>query len=46
MFYYYKRDGATVLVICSPPFYPEWKVKRTNKEIEGVKIIRGKVSEK
>lgn len=30
-----------VTVICSEPFYPSWKSKKTNREIEGIKTIRG-----
>jgi len=30
-----------VTVICSQPFYPTWKSKKTNRELEGIKIIRG-----
>lgn len=36
------RDlGNSVTVVCSHPFYPKWKVEKSNKQIDGIKIIRG-----
>ncbi len=36
------RDkGNIVTVLCSHPFYPNWKPKKSNIQIEGVTIIRG-----
>ena len=36
-----KDKVQSITVICSHPFYPEWKVKYSNKQLEGVHIIRG-----
>lgn len=36
------RDkGMEVTVICSHPLYPSWSAKKTERGIEGIKIIRG-----
>ena len=36
------RDkGNIVTVLCSHPFYPSWKPKKSNIQIEGITIIRG-----
>lgn len=36
------RDlGHELTVLCSHPFYPEWKVNNTEERLEGVRIIRG-----
>jgi len=36
------RDkGNIITVICSHPFYPNWKPKRSNIQIDGIDIIRG-----
>ena len=36
-----KENGHNVKVLCFHPFYPNWKIKITKDQIEGVKIIRG-----
>jgi len=36
-----KDLGHNITVLCSHPFYPDWKVKKSNEPIDGVKIIRG-----
>ena len=36
------RDkGNIITVLCSHPFYPNWKPKRSNIQIDGIDIIRG-----
>ena len=36
------RDkGHTVKVLCFHPFYPNWKVSKSNKNLQGITIIRG-----
>ena len=36
------RDkGNTVTVLCSHPFYPSWKPRKSTAQIEGITIIRG-----
>jgi glycosyltransferase involved in cell wall biosynthesis len=35
------KYGSTVEVIAFHPLYPDWKIKKTNKVIDGVKIFRG-----
>ena len=36
------RDkGNTVTVLCSHPFYPDWKPIKSTTQIEGITIIRG-----
>ncbi len=36
------RDkGNEVIVLCSHPFYPDWKPKKSTAQIEGIHIIRG-----
>lgn len=36
-----RDQGMEVTVICSHPLYPSWSSKKTEREIEGIKIIRG-----
>jgi colanic acid biosynthesis glycosyl transferase WcaI len=36
-----KNKGHKVTVLCYHPFYPEWKIKRSQKQLKGIKIIRG-----
>lgn len=36
-----KDKGHKVTVLCFHPFYPEWKTKESNEDIDGVEIIRG-----
>jgi colanic acid biosynthesis glycosyl transferase WcaI len=35
------EKGHEVTVLCFHPFYPSWKSKKSNEQIEGVTIIRG-----
>lgn len=35
------NKGHEVTVLCFHPFYPEWKVKKSEAKLKGVKIIRG-----
>lgn len=36
------RDkGNAITVLCSHPFYPDWKPKKSTVQIEGIHIIRG-----
>ncbi|AQS94212.1 hypothetical protein BXQ17_09120 [Polaribacter sp. BM10] len=35
------RKGHEVTVLCFHPFYPDWKTKKSNEQLKGVKIIRG-----
>jgi colanic acid biosynthesis glycosyl transferase WcaI len=36
-----KNDGHNVTVLCYHPFYPDWKIKKSQDELNGIKIIRG-----
>jgi len=36
-----KDVGHNVTVLCYHPFYPEWKIKDSQEELSGIKIIRG-----
>jgi glycosyltransferase involved in cell wall biosynthesis len=36
-----KNDGHAVTILCYHPFYPDWKIKKSQEEIAGIKIIRG-----
>jgi colanic acid biosynthesis glycosyl transferase WcaI len=36
-----KNDGHNVTVLCYHPFYPDWKIKESQEELNGIKIIRG-----
>ncbi|WP_296634961.1 glycosyltransferase family 4 protein [Polaribacter sp.] len=36
-----KDKGHNVTVLCYHPFYPDWKIKKNNSELKGIKIIRG-----
>jgi colanic acid biosynthesis glycosyl transferase WcaI len=36
-----KNDGHNVTVLCYHPFYPDWKIKESQDELNGIKIIRG-----
>ena len=33
--------GHKVRVLCFHPFYPDWKVKKSDAQLEGIEIIRG-----
>ncbi|PWG05596.1 glycosyltransferase [Polaribacter aquimarinus] len=35
------RNGHCVTILCYHPFYPNWKIKKSNDTIKGIKIIRG-----
>ncbi|WP_299670554.1 glycosyltransferase [uncultured Polaribacter sp.] len=36
------RDkGHSVTILCFHPFYPDWKSKKSNNQLKGIKIIRG-----
>jgi glycosyltransferase involved in cell wall biosynthesis len=35
------KKGHEVTVLCFHPFYPSWKPKKSEDQIEGVRIIRG-----
>ena len=36
------RDkGHDVTFLCFHPFYPEWKIKKSNLELKNIKIVRG-----
>jgi len=35
------KKGHKVKVLCFHPFYPSWKIEKTNKELENIEIIRG-----
>lgn len=35
------KEGHDVTVLCFHPFYPDWKVKKSNQQLENIKIIRG-----
>ncbi len=36
-----KNKGHKVTVLCFHPFYPKWKVKKSNAQLDGITIIRG-----
>lgn len=36
-----RDEGYKVTVLCFHPFYPNWKAKKSNEQLEGVEIIRG-----
>ena len=36
-----QEEGHQVTVLCSHPFYPEWKTKFSSETLEGINIIRG-----
>lgn len=36
-----KNNGHNVTLLCYHPFYPDWKIKESQKELKGIKIIRG-----
>ena len=36
-----QEEGHQVTVLCSHPFYPEWKAKYSSEELKGITIIRG-----
>lgn len=36
-----KEQGYRVTVLCFHPFYPDWKIKKSNNQLKGVEIIRG-----
>ena len=36
-----KNNGHNVTMLCFHPFYPEWKIKESNEQLNGIKIIRG-----
>jgi len=36
-----KNDGHDVTMLCYHPFYPDWKIKESQEELNGIKIIRG-----
>lgn len=35
------KEGHEVTVLCFHPFYPDWKIKKSNKQLERINIIRG-----
>ncbi|QVY64755.1 glycosyltransferase family 4 protein [Polaribacter sp. Q13] len=35
------EKGHKVTILCFHPFYPDWKAKNSNEQINGVEIIRG-----
>ena len=35
------KKGHKVTVVCSHPIYPNWKVKKSYSNLNGVEIIRG-----
>jgi glycosyltransferase involved in cell wall biosynthesis len=35
------NEGHDVTVLCFHPFYPNWKIKRSNKTLKNIKIVRG-----
>lgn len=35
------NEGHFVKVLCLHPFYPEWKVKKSENTLDGIEIIRG-----
>ncbi|MDB2419559.1 glycosyltransferase family 4 protein [Flavobacteriaceae bacterium] len=36
-----QEEGHQVTVLCSHPFYPEWKAKFSSETLENIKIVRG-----
>jgi colanic acid biosynthesis glycosyl transferase WcaI len=36
-----KKDGHNITMLCYHPFYPDWKIKQSQEELNGIKIIRG-----
>ena len=36
-----QEEGHQVTVLCSHPFYPEWKTKFSSETLEDIKIVRG-----
>jgi glycosyltransferase involved in cell wall biosynthesis len=36
-----KNDGHNVTMLCYHPFYPDWEIKESQEELNGIKIIRG-----
>jgi glycosyltransferase involved in cell wall biosynthesis len=38
------KKGHQVTVLCFHPFYPDWKVKKSNEKLHQIKIIRGGVN--
>jgi colanic acid biosynthesis glycosyl transferase WcaI len=36
-----KKDGHNITMLCYHPFYPDWKIKESQEELNGIKIIRG-----
>ena len=36
-----QEEGHQVTVLCSHPFYPEWKTKFSSDTLDGINIIRG-----
>jgi colanic acid biosynthesis glycosyl transferase WcaI len=36
-----KDEGHNVTMLCYHPFYPDWKIKESQEELSGIKIIRG-----
>lgn len=36
-----KEKGCFITVFCFHPFYPEWKIEKSDKELDGIKIFRG-----
>lgn len=35
------KAGHNVTVLCFHPFYPDWKSKKSNQQLKGIKIVRG-----
>ena len=36
-----QQEGHQVTVLCSHPFYPEWKTRYSSEKLDGITIIRG-----
>ena len=36
-----QEEGHQVTVLCSHPFYPEWKTRDSSEKLDGITIIRG-----
>ena len=36
-----QQEGHQVTVLCSHPFYPEWKTRYSSEKLDGINIIRG-----
>ena len=36
-----QEEGHQVTVLCSHPFYPEWKTRYSSEKLDGITIIRG-----